>query len=169
MVIIHHCPASSSSDYINMDQKCIMYCLHKGLKLNPPSLLFKYLRDSVRDTRNNMKPIIYIPLRRLISDALIESGMLDHLISINMMEDVTVDVSKSLNAKNLKSMGLIDKVRVKPTLDTSWEALKDQREIYNGMYLFSKIDPPEVISRYLQDLEAQGIDIYGFSLDMLLD
>lgn len=66
-------------------------------------------------------------------------------------------------------MGLIDKVRVKPTKDTSQEALKDQRVISNGMYLFSKIDLPEVVACYLQDLEAQGIDISGFSLDQLLD
>lgn len=77
---IHHRPASNSSDYINTDQKSILYFLHKGLKLNLPALLFKYLRDSVRDTRNNMKPKTYIPLGRLISDVLIESGLIDHLI-----------------------------------------------------------------------------------------
>lgn len=97
----------------------------KELKLNQPILLFKYLRDSVRDTRNHMKPINYIPMGRLVSDALIESGMVNHMISINMMEDVTVDIGKPLNAKNLKSMGVIDRVLVKPTLNTSWEALKD--------------------------------------------
>lgn len=72
-----------------------------------------------------MKPINYIPMGRLVSDALIESGMVNHMISINMMEDVTVDIGKPLNAKNLKSMGVIDRVLVKPTLNTSWEALKD--------------------------------------------
>lgn len=75
--------------------------------------------------------------------------MVDHLISLNLMEDVTVDVGKPLNVKILKSMGLIDKVRVKPIKDTSWEDLKDQRDIDNGMYLFSNIDPPEVIACYL--------------------
>lgn len=72
-----------------------------------------------------MKPKNYIPLGRLISNVLIESGMVDHLISINMMEDITVDVGKPLNARNLRSMGVIDRVLVKPTLDTYWEALKD--------------------------------------------
>lgn len=38
---IHHRPAFSFSYYINTNQKCILYCLHKGLKLNLPSLLFK--------------------------------------------------------------------------------------------------------------------------------
>lgn len=102
-----------------------------------------------------MKPRNYIPLGRLISDVLIESGMEDHLISINMMEDVIVDVGKPMNAKNLKSMGIIDKVRVKPTLDTSWDSLKDHREISHGMYLFFEIDPSEVIAHYLQDLAAK--------------
>lgn len=162
---IHPCPSSSSSDYVNTYKKCILYCLHKGLKLNLPYLLFKYLRDSVRDTRSNMKPRNYIPLGRLILDVLIESGLVDHLISLNLMEDIIMDVGKPLNGRNLKSMGLIDKVCIKPFTNTSWEALKDHRERENEMYLFSKIDPLEVIVCYLQDLEAQGIDIYGFILD----
>ena len=82
-------------------------------------LTLQISEDSVRDTRNNMKPKNYIPLGRLIFDVLIESGMVDHLISINMMEYVTVDVGKPLNANNLKSMGVIDRVLVKPTLGTS--------------------------------------------------
>lgn len=52
-----------------------------------------------------MKPRNYIPLRKLISDVLIKSGLVDHLISHNLMEDVTVDVSKPLNARNLKNHG----------------------------------------------------------------
>lgn len=122
---IHHRPLSSSSDYVNIDQKCTLKCLHKGMKLALPSLLFKYLRDLVIDTKNNMKPKNYIPLGRLILDVLIESGLVDHLISLNLMKDVTVDVGKPLNGRNLKSIGLVDKVRVKPTRNTSWKALKD--------------------------------------------
>lgn len=61
-----------------------------------------------------MKPRNYISLGRLISDVLIESGLVDHLISLTLMEDVTMDVGKPLNGMNLKSMGLIDKVRVNP-------------------------------------------------------
>ncbi|XP_050896337.1 uncharacterized protein LOC127103091 [Lathyrus oleraceus] len=164
---IHHHPASNSSDYINTYQKCILYCIHKGLKLNLPALLFKYLRDSVKDTRNNMKTRNYIPLGRIISDVLIESGLVDHLIHHNLMEDVTVDIGRPLNARNLKSIGIIEQVRAKPTLDTSWEALKDQRKIPNGLYLFSKIDPPKVVVHYLQDLTNQGVDISEFSVDWL--
>lgn len=105
---------NNSSDYIYSYQKCIFYYLHNSLKLNLPSLLFKYLKDSVIDIRNNMKPRNYIPLGRLIYDVLIESALVDHPISLNLMEDVTMDMGKPLNGRNLKSMGLIDKVRVKP-------------------------------------------------------
>ncbi|XP_050878701.1 extensin-like [Lathyrus oleraceus] len=83
------------------------------------------------------------------------------------MEDVTVDTGRPLNARNLKSMGIIEQVRVKPTLDTSWETLKDQRKIPNGLYIFSKIDPPEVVAYYLQDLANQGVEISEFSVDWL--
>ncbi|XP_050918664.1 flocculation protein FLO11-like [Lathyrus oleraceus] len=59
------------------------------------------------------------------------------------MEDVMIYTGRAMNARNLKSMGILDQVRAKPTLDTSREALKDQRKIPHGLYLFSKIDPPE--------------------------
>lgn len=167
MGTIHHRSTSNLSDYSNTDQKCILYYLYKGLKLNLPALLFKYLRDSLRDTRNHMKPRNYIPLRRIISDVLIESGLVDHLISHNLMEDVTIDTDKPLNSRNLKSMGIIERVLVKPSLDTTWEALKDQRKIPNGLYLFSKIDPPEVIAHYLRDLANQGVDISDFLVDWI--
>lgn len=35
------------------------------------------------------------------------------------------------------------------------------------MYLFSKIDPLEVIALYLQDMASQGIDISEFFVDWL--
>ncbi|KAI5423775.1 hypothetical protein KIW84_030128 [Lathyrus oleraceus] len=152
---IHHRPASNSSNYINTDQKCILYCIHKGLKLCLSAVLFKYLIDSVRETRNHMKPRTYIPLRRLISDVLIESGLVDHLVKLRLMEDMAIDTGKPLNSKNLKSMGILDKVNVRPTLDTSWEALKDQRKIPHSLYLFSKEEPKEAILLYLQDIEGE--------------
>ncbi|XP_050918575.1 uncharacterized protein LOC127136010 [Lathyrus oleraceus] len=83
------------------------------------------------------------------------------------MEDVIVNIGRPLNARNMKSMGVIEKVRAKPTLETSWESLKDQRKIPNGLYLFFKIDPPEVVAHYLQDLANQGVDILEFSVDWL--
>ncbi|XP_050909669.1 extensin-like [Lathyrus oleraceus] len=64
-------------------------------------------------------------------------------------------------------MGIIDQVRAKPTLDTSWEAFRDKREIPNGLYLFSKVDPPEVVAYYLQNFSNQGVYISEFIVDWL--
>ncbi|KAI5445291.1 hypothetical protein KIW84_013501 [Lathyrus oleraceus] len=100
---IHHRPASNSSDYINADQKCILYCIQKGIKISLPVLLFRYLRDSVRETRNNMKPRSYIPLGRLLSDVFIEHGLVDELEKTKLMDDLAIDVGKPLNARNLKT------------------------------------------------------------------
>ncbi|XP_050920400.1 uncharacterized protein LOC127138038 [Lathyrus oleraceus] len=83
------------------------------------------------------------------------------------MEDVTVDIGRPLNARNLKSMGVIEQVRAKLTLYASWQALKDQRKIPNGLYLFSKIDPLEMVAHYLQDLESQRVDLSEFCVDWL--
>ncbi|XP_050908138.1 extensin-like [Lathyrus oleraceus] len=83
------------------------------------------------------------------------------------MEDVMIDTRKPINAKNLKSMGILDQVKVKPTLDTSWDALKDQREIPHGLYLFSKEDPRDVILFYLDNLMKEGVDISDFNLSEL--
>lgn len=106
---------------------------------------------------------------RLISNVPIESGLVDHLIHLNLMEDVTMDIGKPLNGRNLKSMGLIDKVIIKPTRSTSWEELKDKREKMDETYLFTKSDPPKVIEFYLKNLEAQGYDISNFNMDSLSD
>lgn len=62
---------------------------------------------------------------------------------------------------------MIEQIRAKPTLDTFWEAFKDQRKIPNILYLFSKIDPPEVVAHYLKVLVSQGVDISEFSVDWL--
>jgi hypothetical protein len=156
---IHYRTASNSSDYINTYQKCILYCIHKGLKLCLPALLFKYLRDSVRETRNNMKPRTYIPLGRLLSDVLIENGLVDHLVKHKLMEDLAIETGRPLNSRNLKSMGILEKIHVKPTLDTSWEALKDQRDMPNGLCKFYRDEPKEAILHYLQRLKDEGVDI----------
>lgn len=53
-----------------------------------------------------MKPMNYIPLGRLISDVLIESGLVDYLIYLNLMEDVIVDVGKPLKCKEYEKHGI---------------------------------------------------------------
>lgn len=49
---IHHRKATNSLDYINIDQKYMLYYLEIGEKINLPLILFKYLREMVKETRN---------------------------------------------------------------------------------------------------------------------
>jgi hypothetical protein len=85
------------------------------------------------------------------------------------MEDMAIETGKPLNSWNLKSMGILEKVNVRPTLDTSWEALKDYRKIPHGLYMFSKEEPKEAILLYLQGLKDEGVDISEFRLSELPD
>lgn len=48
---IHHRPSTNSSDYINTTQKYMLFFLEKGFKLALPAILFKFLSDSIRETR----------------------------------------------------------------------------------------------------------------------
>ncbi|KAI5444842.1 hypothetical protein KIW84_013212 [Lathyrus oleraceus] len=117
---IHHRPASNSSNYINADQKLILYCIQKAGKAK-------------------------------------------------LMDDLAIETGRPLNAKNLKSMGIIKEIRVKPTMDVSWEALKDQRKMPHGLERFFKNEPRDAIAIYLQRLLDEGIDISDFRIEDLLD
>lgn len=48
---IHHRPDINSSDYINIIQKYMLFLLEKGYKVALPAILFKFLRDSIREVR----------------------------------------------------------------------------------------------------------------------
>lgn len=78
---IHHKPLSSSVDYINTNQKYMLYYLPTRTKINLPSILFKYLTEMVKNTRDgSLKLRKWIPLGRLISDTLFESKLFQTLM-----------------------------------------------------------------------------------------
>lgn len=45
---IHHRPSTNSSDYVNTHKKFMLFFLEKNLKLELSSILFKFMRDSIR-------------------------------------------------------------------------------------------------------------------------
>lgn len=49
---IHHQHVNNSANYLNTDQKYMLYYLAKGIKMNLPSIFFKYLREMDKETRN---------------------------------------------------------------------------------------------------------------------
>lgn len=64
---IHHRSSTNSSNYININQKFMLLFLDKGFKLALPAILFKFFRDSIRETRTGCtsKKGRFIPNERL--------------------------------------------------------------------------------------------------------
>lgn len=89
---IHHKPNTNSSDYINTRQKFILFCLGKGVNLGLPSILFKFMRDSIRESRTHgsskKTKSKFIPNDRLISDILVENGLVDDLLVGALTEEL---------------------------------------------------------------------------------
>lgn len=92
----------------------MLFFMEKGLKLKLPSILFKFMRDSNRESgtggsskKNKSK---FIPNGRLISDILVENRLVGDLIVSNLTDELVKDARKIFRGKNLKRMGLISKV-----------------------------------------------------------
>src|ERR1044072_379564 len=101
-------PPTNSVDYINTNQKYMLYCLLKHKKLCLPFIMFQYLKDCIsksRTTADEGKKILhYIPFGRLLSDILVESGLVYALRAAQFTEDLVVSTGDVLYARNLKKM-----------------------------------------------------------------
>lgn len=95
---INHRPSTNNYDYINTRQKIMIFLLEKGVKLGLPSLLFKFIRDSFRESKtggSSKKPRSkFIPNGRLISDILVESGVVYDLLVSGLTEELVKDAGK---------------------------------------------------------------------------
>lgn len=92
----------------------MLFFLEKGLKLGLPSILFKFMRDSIRESRtggfSKKNKSKFIPNGRLIFDILVENGLVDDLIVSGLTNELVKDVVKVLWGKNPKSMDLISRI-----------------------------------------------------------
>src|ERR1044072_2032286 len=163
---------SKASD-INANQKCLVYHLQDKDKLCLPAILFLYLRESIqksRTTANESKKIItYIPFGRLISDILVENGLVGYLREeVQYPEDLTASVGDVLTAKNLKNMGIIEEVISEPVLEED-EVVLTRRQIIDNFPPFAKQDNPEAIAHYIFMMQEEGNDMFWFNYEMLPD
>lgn len=96
MGCIHHRPSTNSSDYINTNRKFMLFFLEIGFKLELPVILFKFLRDSIRENRTGSmsKKGRFILNGRLISDFLFENGLMDDLQVSGLTEELVKDAGK---------------------------------------------------------------------------
>lgn len=138
---IHHIPSTNSSDYINTDQKYILYHLSSGTKMNLCSILFKYLRKLVKETRDGSpKPIKWIPLGSLIFDILFESKLVQTLIEVGLTKEVEFHIGNTFNGRNLKNISLISFV-IDPSETMDRKIVASIRIPIDDYPLFTKEDP----------------------------
>lgn len=158
---IHHRPNTNSSNYVNTRQKFMLFFLEKDLKLTSPSILFKFMRDSIRESRtggsSNKRKSKFIPNGRIISDLLVENGLVDDLIVGGLTDELVKDVGKIFWGKNLNIIGLIYKV-VRPYFIPLKDDICRMRILVDNFPIFTKIDPPEILMNYLESCLKDGID-----------
>src|ERR1044072_7110245 len=112
-------PLDTHSDYINADQKYFLYHLQSKDKLCLPTILFLHLKESIQNSRTSVdedkEKICYIPSGRLISEILVKNGVIEHLRNeAQISMDLTPSFGDALNARILKSMGILDEILYEP-------------------------------------------------------
>lgn len=166
---IHHKPLTKSYDYINTYQKYMLYYLSFGIKMSLSSILFKYMRELVRETRDgSIKPKKWIPLGRLILDILFESKLDQTLMEVGLTKEVEFGIGKKLNGRNLKNMSLITFV-IDPSETLERKTVTSRIIPIVDYPIFTKEDPPELLKSYIVDCLATGLTPVAYSFDELPD
>jgi hypothetical protein len=152
-----------------MNQKYMLYCLEKKKKMCLPFVIFHYLKELITKSRTTglregKKPPMYIPFGRLISDILIESGLVGNLIQAQCTEDLKETTGEVLDARNMKKIGALTDIIVDPEPEDPNEAIR-RRIFIDGFPSFTKHDDPEVLAFYIFSLEQEGIDVSQWTYD----
>ena len=137
---VHHIPSTNSFDYINTDQKYVLFYIASRVKLNLPSILFNYLTELVKETRDGgAKLRKWIPMGIAIFDILIERKLFN---TLDLPKKLVTDIGKNLDGKNFKNMTLIsDVTNIPETLNRN--AISSRRIALVDYPDFNKMDSLE--------------------------
>ena len=96
--------------------------------------------QKTRTTANEEKKVVsYIPFGRLISDILVENGLVKFLEEeAEYTQDLTASVGDVLDARNLKKMGIVKSIIVDPIPADQEEILRRRQEV-EEFPLFTKV------------------------------
>ncbi|XP_058752247.1 uncharacterized protein LOC131625404 [Vicia villosa] len=145
--------ATVSPTYINQDQQYLLYCIGKGQRIDLPHLLFIHMWNHVKDSREQVKrknqkiKRNIIPLGRLISDILTESGLIDSLLEAGAVQDLEATCGSTVTTHTLKKMKLITSVTSPPRVVNE---IRTRRTPVDDFQLFFKEEHPKVILFYLE-------------------
>ncbi|XP_058775244.1 uncharacterized protein LOC131649499 [Vicia villosa] len=151
---IYHRKASVSPNYMNQDQQYILYCIGKGQRVDLPYILFIHMWNHVKESREQARlksqkiKRNIIPLGRLISDILTETGIVQALLDAGTVKDLEATYGSTMNSHTLKKMKLIQNIASPPRV------------------LFFKNEHPNSVLFYLESCLKDG---YGFDPAWLSD
>ncbi|KAI5419977.1 hypothetical protein KIW84_043955 [Lathyrus oleraceus] len=151
---VHHRKPMNFADYINGDKKYVLEKIASWKKVNFLSLLFQYLGDIVKEPRDgSKKKRNWIPLRRLISDILMESKLIDSLTGAQKTKELISQVGKVFNSRSLKNMGIIYELK-RNLAEVSKEVISIRRILVEDFLIFIMQDPMHVLIDYLDKYQT---------------
>lgn len=137
--------------------------------MNLPSILFKCLRELVKETRNgSTKAKKWIPMGRLIFGVLFERKLVQTLLELCLTKEVDRNVGKVFNGRNLKNVSLISTV-TDPSEVLDKNTIAYRRIRVGDFPLFTKEDPSEILEAYIADYLAISITLVAYSYYELPD
>lgn len=135
--------------------------------MNLPSILFKYLRELVGETRDGSpKPRKWIPLGILIFDILFESKLVQTMMEVGLTKEVEIDVGMTFDGRNLKNMSLITAV-INPSETLDRNTVASRRIPITDYLIFTKEDPLERLKSYIVGFLATSLTPVAYSFDEL--
>lgn len=123
-----------------------------------PHAIFEHFCNQVKETREDgkNKSRLWIGNGRLISDILIESGLVDHLHEAGQSDILRTICGKPMDGRSLFRLKLIDEVQTEPQ-DVSQESLKKRRVRVEDFPLWTAEEPIECLLYYIESCQKDGI------------
>src|SRR3954469_14203111 len=150
----YHRKGTHASDFINNDQRYILYCIATKKKVDAIYIIFNHLWKAVKDSRNAFRKEnggTIIPFGRIITNLLVHSKIVESLESEDIIKDLAVTSGACLNAFSLKKMKIIDTILKVPQ---PLGGTRIRREpVLTDFETFFNSEVPEVRTIYLKTLK----------------
>src|SRR3954462_6842748 len=154
----YHRKGTHAADFINNEQKYILYCIATKKKVDVIYIIFNHMWNVVRDSRNafRVKNCTIIPFGRIITNLLVHSKIVENLETEGTIKDLAVTTGSCLNALTLRKMKVIDTIIKTPQPLSGTRSRRDP--VLADFETFFRSEVPVVRTRYLKSLkEDEGV------------
>src|SRR4051812_36567416 len=150
----YHRKGTHASDFINNDQRYILYCIATKKKVDVIYIIFNHMWKAVKDSRNAFRKEnagTIIPFGRIITNLLVHSKIVESLESEGTIKDLAVTTGACLNAFSLKKMKIIDTILKVPQPLAGTRTIREP--VLADFETFFNSEVPEVRTMYLKTLK----------------